>query len=240
LARGQPLGGIADLDTAAALVPSFQLQAAQWRVLGAHIGIPGVPDSVVRSGVRRLSELARGPASGRSAWTLGVLAAARGATADARDHLARLSPADSSLRVLLRAILASHTSPGDALGVTARLRGAAEEANRLGDPFARALLHLLRARWFDAVGDSLAAVRERRWHENADFEGWLEGEIQSAEVDWAAGAYVRVREGVRRIDAGDLSACGDLRRVVDTLWVDAEPGVDSLRRAGQARALTCP
>jgi hypothetical protein len=115
-----------------------------------------------------------------------------------------------------------------------------EEQDRLGDPFARAIMHLRRAEWYDAIGESENAERELRWHENSDFIGWLQGSIQSAEVDWVAGAYVRVREGMRRVDAGDRAACADLRRVVDTLWIDVEPGVESLRDAGRAKARVCP
>ena len=240
LARGQPLAGLADLDTAGALDPAFALQAAQWRALAPHLGIPGVPDSAVLSGRRRLGALAPPFASGRSAWTLGVVAGLAGDAAALQRHVARLAPGDSALRVLLRGLQVARAGPRDGLQETERLRGAAEEQNRLGDPFARAILHLQRAGWFAAVGDTAAAERELRWHENADFEHWLQGEIQSAEVDWVAGAYVRVREGMRRIGSGDLTACADLRRVVDTLWISAEPGVDPLKHAGQATARGCP
>jgi hypothetical protein len=114
-----------------------------------------------------------------------------------------------------------------------------EESNRLGEPFARAILHLRRAEWFEATGEPDLAERERRWHENSDFEGWLQGPIQAAEVDWVAGAYVRVREGMRRLGAGDVAACADLRRVIDTLWTDVEPDVARLRDAGRAKASSC-
>jgi hypothetical protein len=167
---------------------------------------------------------------GRAAWTLALDAWHRGDSAAARAFAYRLSPRDTALRTILGAVDAGRHAPRQALDLTDPLRGVREEQNGLGEPFARAILHLRRAEWYDAIGERENAERELRWHENSDFSGWLQGPIQGAEVDWVAGAYVRVREAMRRIDAGDIDACADLRRV--DVVIDAEPRVGAAPRAG--------
>jgi tetratricopeptide (TPR) repeat protein len=247
LTLGRPDAGLSTLDSAVALggherlVPA--LQSAQWRVLAPALGIAGASDSdEAAAAARSVLERAMDDSAvgGRAAWTLALDAWHRGDTAAARALAGRIPTRDDALRVIVAAVDSGRRSPPRALALTAGLRGVNEEQDRLGDPFARAIMHLRRAEWYDAIGESENAERELRWHENSDFIGWLQGSIQSAEVDWVAGAYVRVREGMRRVDAGDRAACADLRRVVDTLWIDVEPGVESLRDAGRAKARVCP
>jgi len=244
LALGRPVAGLAQLDAAVAMAPPsgdlLALQAAQWRVLAASLGIPGVPDQDVTAARTSLELLSRDSAfGGRAAWALALDAWHQGDTTAARALVARIPPQGSALRAIATAVGRGRGDPRQALALTAPWRGVREEGSRLGEPFARAILHLRRAEWYEATGEPDLAERERRWHENSDFEGWLEGPIQSAEVDWVAGAYVRVREGMRRLEASDLTACADLRRVVDTLWTDAEPAVASVRDAGRAKATSC-
>ena len=242
LALGQPGAGLAELDSAVAMrVPglgTLALQAAQWRVLAPALRIPGVAAEEATAARATLEGLLADSAIGaRAAWTLALDALQQGDSTRARTLALRAPP---RLREILDAITIGTGAPRKALERTAGLRGVGEEQNRLGEPFARAILHLRRAEWYDALGDHDRAERERRWHENSDFEGWLKGPIQSAEVDWVAGAYVRVSEGMRRVDAGDLTACADLRRVVDTLWTHVEPEVARLRDEGHAKASRCP
>jgi hypothetical protein len=40
-------------------------------------------------------------------------------------------------------------------------------------------------------------------------------------------------------ETGHRDACADLRRVVDTLWADAEAGVSVLRDEARAKAQVC-
>jgi tetratricopeptide (TPR) repeat protein len=252
MAQGRPLAGIALLDSAVATGPPdggiLATQVAMWRVLAASLGIDGVPDKDVESARSTLTLLARDSVlGGRAAWALALDAARRGDTSAARTLIAGIPPRDSALRAIAAAVGVGVRLPAQALALTARWRGVREEtwrgvdeeSSHLSEPFARAILHLRRADWYDATNEPELAERERRWHENSDFAGWLQGPIQAAEVDWVTGAYVRAREGARRVAAGDGDACADLRRVIDTLWAQAEPGVSVLRDEARAKAQVC-
>ena len=245
IALGRPAAGLALLDSAAAMPTPHRallsLQVAQWRVLAASLDIAGVPEADVAAARATLERFTRDSVvGGRASWALALDAWRQGDTSAARAHAERIPPRDSALRAIAKAVEVGGGEPGRALGLTDPWRGVREEGGRLGEPFARAILHLRRAEWLEAAGEHGRAERERRWHENSDFEGWLEGPIQAAEVDWVAGAYVRVREGMRRIATGDLAACADLRRVVDTLWTDVEPDVARLRDSAKTTASSCP
>jgi hypothetical protein len=244
MALGRPAAGLALLDSAAALPTPYRsllaLQVAQWRVLAAPLGIAGVPEADVAAARAALERFAGdGVFGGGASWALALDAWVRGDTTAARVLAARIPPQDSALRAIATAVDRGRRDPEQGLALTTPWRGVREEGNRLGAHFARTILHLRRAEWYEATGEPDLAERERRWHENSDFEGWLQGPIQAAEVDWVAGAYVRVREGMRRLDAGDSAACGDLRRVVDTLWNEAEPGVARMRDEARTKASSC-
>ncbi len=229
LALGAPRAGMADLDSAASFDAELALQAAQWRVLAGVLGVPGVAQSDVDAARSRLQGLASDPRLGvRARWALTVATAG-----DAGSPTAAVREAGPALATISVAVAEGRADPAAALRRSASLRGVAEEQNRLGDAFARSVLHLARARWLDRTGETVAAEHERRWHENSDFEGWLEGAIQAAEVDWVVGSYVRWREGVRRVRAGDVTACGDARRILE-LWAEAEPAVLALADSGRA------
>jgi hypothetical protein len=206
-------------------------------VLVAPLGIVGAWDADAAATARATLAAMMGDSAvgGRAAWTLALDAWHRGDSAAARAFAYRLSPRDTALRTILGAVDAGRHAPRQALDLTDRLRGVREEQNGLGEPFARAILHLRRAEWYDAIGERENAERELRWHENSDFSGWLQGSIQSAEVDWAAGAYVRARSdpahrrrGHRRLrrPAARGGHAVDRRRTAR----------DALRRAGRARA----
>jgi hypothetical protein len=60
-----------------------------------------------------------------------------------------------------------------------------------GDPFARAAVHLNRARWQRCIGDSAAAERTLRFVEARDTHEWPQREAQSGEVDVVTGAVAR-------------------------------------------------
>jgi tetratricopeptide (TPR) repeat protein len=243
-ALGRPVAGLAQLDAAVALATPdremLALQVAQWRVLAAALDITGVPDTDVVAARGVLEGLSLHPGlGGRASWALALEALRRGDAAAAERFMARVPPRDSALRDLLAAVEAGSHAPQQALNLTARWRDVREEQEGLGEPFARAILHIRRAEWLEALGQGESAARERRWHENSDFVGWLRGPIQAAEVDWVVGAYRRVRDGMQAAETGHRDACADLRRVVDTLWADAEAGVSVLRDEARAKAQVC-
>jgi hypothetical protein len=126
---------------------------------------------------------------------LGLLAtrARRGADAErARRLLAAAEPANGPLAALLAAGagLAARGTPGLALRRTAAL-AALDSANRGGDPFYRALLHLERATWQLSAGTPALAAAELRWHENNDFVGYPGLAPQGGEVDYALAPFAR-------------------------------------------------
>ena len=141
------------------------------------------------------SARAAAPERARAAWLLGLLAARarRGADAErARHLLAAAEPPGGSLAALVAAEAgpATRGTPGAALRRTAALT-ALDSANRGGDPFYRALLHLERAAWQLAAGTPALAAAELRWHENNDFVGYPGLAPQGGEVDYAFASLAR-------------------------------------------------
>jgi len=115
-----------------------------------------------------------------------------------------------------------------------------EESEQIGDPFARAVLHVRRAAWLEGLGRRDAAEREWLWYENSDFEGWLTGEVEAAEIDWAFGTWARLQRARNAHAAGNTArGCGYLDRVVE-LWRDAEPTVGPDVAKARALRATCP
>ena len=231
VALGRPAAALAQFDSAAALfrTPSAGLEALEWRILLPALGVPGVPGTEV---ARARGALAGSPVP-RAAWALAVEAYARGDVPTARTWRARLreragpSAALGRLDVLLLALdLAARADVEAALTLSATLLPF-DESEQLGDPFARAVLHVRRAQWLTTLGRRDAADREWLWYENSDFEGWLTGEVEAAEIDWALGVWARWQRGA---EAG----CDHLRRVVE-LWADAEPAYEPLLAEARRR-----
>jgi hypothetical protein len=238
---GRPLAGLALLDSAAALQPAVALPAVEFRALAPAIGLPGATAAMAQAARQRLAAWPRdGAARARAAWAWGVSTLATGDSSGVGAALAVVRRANPGLASLLEGLRLGARDPRGALRLTGQLRGGAwEERDGPGDPFARALVHRARADWLDALGDAAAAERERRWYENSDFTGWLQGEIQAAEVDWAAGVYVRYAAALRRARAGDARGCADLRRVL-ALWTAPEAAVAALVAAARPVADACP
>jgi hypothetical protein len=129
----------------------------------------------------------------------------------------------------------------EALAVTDSL--AADPYVGTFDPFLRSAIHLLRAEWYEATGNLVAARGELRWHENTDLLGHPTGAPQAAEVDWAFGTLGRWRRATvmeRANDRGE-ELCGALRGAA-RVWGNGEPSfvarADSARR--RAADLGCP
>jgi len=238
VALGRPAAALDRFDSAAARfgTPTARLEALEWRVLPSALGISGVPAAEVERARAALATV-RGPLAARAAWALAVDAYARGDLPAGRAlHSAGLR----RLNVLLSALdTAARGHPRAALALTETLLPS-EESEQVGDPFARAVLHVRRAQWLEGLGRRDAAEREWLWYENSDFEGWLTGEVEPAEVDWALGTWARLQRARNALAAdGAARGCRYLERVVE-LWREPEPAVGP--DVAKARALreTCP
>ncbi len=245
-------------DSAAAAIdhPEEQLQALQWRLLPpALMGLEGWSESSQRRTVRgRLADLAGDLRFGaRAMWTLALDAYAAGDSSGARNwsRAMRRPPRSGDSSQLLRLL--------DAMDAAARgryrkalalsepllayqtratpLRGGEATPDVLGDPFARATLHLKRAEWLELVGDRAAAEKEWLWYEAVDITGYPGVEPpQDGEIDWALGTYGRFRRGLAAQHRGDLeAACRHLRRVTE-LWSAAAGVFEPLARQARERS----
>ena len=157
----------------------------------------------------------------RASWLLAHLARRAGDTAAARRYARRLDdePAPRPFATLVE--LDAEAARGR---FGAALRGsvpllALDSAGQAGDPFFRALLHLMRAQWHAASSDTAGAVRDLRWHENTDLRtvGYPAAGAEPAEIDWGLGTLARWRRA-RLLDApGDAEACSCYAAVA-RLW----------------------
>jgi serine/threonine protein kinase/tetratricopeptide (TPR) repeat protein len=227
VAMGRPADALAHFDSAAALfnTATARLEALEWRVVPPALGVPGFPQAETE---RARGALARSPAA-RAAWALAVDAFARRDMPEGRAWRVRFqqratwTAGQPHLDVLLAALeIAARGETQPALNLSARLLPF-DESELWTDPFARAVLHVRRAQWFQTLGRPDAADRAWLWYENTDFEGWLTGEVEASEIDWAIGVWGRWQRGVGAFAAGDAAAgCRHMRRVLD-LWNQAEP-----------------
>jgi hypothetical protein len=222
--------GLHDIGRAAELsgTVNARLQAAEWRVLGRAMGLPGITNEMVADGRATLDSLMRDSASRVSAaWALGV-AASRGGAASAaaawRDSLG-LAEGDSvaqRLAALLESMIAGAAGDYDEALRTSAALLPYDSAGRGGDPFARALLHIKRAEWLSMRDRTAEADASRRWYEQFEWTGgkYPTGEAQAAEIDWALATYARWLRGLARGVATD-EACSILTRVLE-LWAQAD------------------
>ncbi|MGA2384484.1 MAG: serine/threonine-protein kinase [Gemmatimonadales bacterium] len=182
--------------------------------------------------VRRALERFTDPAAGnpalarRSAWLLALVARRAGDTAAARRFARRLDDEPPPRPFATLVDLDADAAAGR-LGTA--LRGsvpllALDSAGQAGDPFFRAMLHLMRAQWHAALGDTAAAVRDLRWHENNDLRTvtYPAAGAEPAEIDWALGTLARWRRA-RLLDAppGDPEGCACYAAVA-RLWSGGE------------------
>jgi hypothetical protein len=176
-----------------------------------------------------------------------------GDTARARRWAARLGGArpesrDADLRTLLRAVDEAEAGRYQAAiatsepllavqAVAVQLEGSASADASLGDPFARAALHLKRGEWFRAIADIDSAEREWLWYEAEDIAGFPAASLpQAGEIDWALGTLGRYQRGIAALGGGELeAACRHLSRVA-ALWSDADPGIAALGREAREGA----
>jgi hypothetical protein len=229
LALGRVGEALAQLDSAARLTRNdeLSLQAAEWRVVLPALGLPGADSAGRRLGRELLQgrASANAPGAPRARWALAIDAFTSGDTAAGRRWAAPLDPADSAVAGL-RALAAAFEAA--ALGDTARalrqtdLPPGFATRGGLGDPLARAVLHLARGSWL-APNDPSAADRAWLWYENSDAAGWPGGPPQSAELDWALESWGRYLRATLAHAAGNQAhACALLPDVVRR-WERADP-----------------
>jgi hypothetical protein len=244
---GRVTDGLALVDSAAIAFRSqeAELQRRQWRLMLPVLGAGRASDteeSTAREWLR--AESMGGPAAARARWTLAVDAVQLGDSTAAAgfiralDALGATDPAAPPLARLARAILRGQGDPRGALDETEVLLAFDSPAPGQ-DIFARSVLHLSRARWFEAIGRRDAAIREILWYENSDTYRFPVQEAQKMEVDAVASVAARVTRARLLLQAGEpAEACRMLARV-HQLWRDADASVapraaeaDSLLRTG--------
>ena len=170
----------------------------------------------------------------RAAWLLALLARRAGDTAAARRYRsligAEVTPRPFGALVDADAEAAAG-HPEAAVARTEPLL-ALDSAWQAGDPYFRAVLHLLRAQWHADAGGTTQAVRDLRWNENNDLRtvGFPAAAPEAAEVDWSLGTLARWRRA-RLLDAA--AACPAYAAVA-RLWSGGDPPfaarADSARR----------
>jgi tRNA A-37 threonylcarbamoyl transferase component Bud32 len=259
VALGRPATALAHFDSAAGLLGTAEarIQAAEWRLLSrAVLELP--MDTLQLSYGRQelIGLLADESLGGRAAWVLAMEAYAEGNTGGAQRYAQRLRRVEVGLGAagLLDFLQATRAATqGDkqaALRIsepllqmqvhTRQLEGGPAVAV-LPDPFARAMLHLLRGAWFEHLGDTQAADREWLWYEAVDMIGYPGlGAPQASEIDWALANYGRYRRGLGALARGDREAACRHLGFVARSWAGADPEVEPLaRRARESADLAC-
>jgi hypothetical protein len=245
---GRPAAALAELDSSLVAMPSAEvaLQRAEWSLIAPWLGLPvtGAPESA-RATARAVADSGASELGPRAHWALALGRLAASDTSGAREEMDRLESATpgTPLATLLRAAMAGAREDWrTALAISDSVRPVMS-VNHPPDPFAGAAYHLLRAEWHRQIGDFKAAVREWRWIDGSDFDGWPTGVPQAGEVDAAFGVLARWRRGstelaTARTRADTAAACGRLRRVAE-LWHDSEPAFHPLRALVSDRLEGC-
>ncbi|MGH7514679.1 MAG: protein kinase domain-containing protein [Gemmatimonadales bacterium] len=247
MALGRPAAAFARFDSAVTLFPSPEeatLQAAEWRVIPAALGLPGVSDRVREDGRARLASLATGGGrlAYRAAWALAVDGFLRRDTVAMRRWRVPRGPPDvgaEPLARLLEALEARARGEAEAIGLTDPVLEA-DSAGRQIDPFLRATAHLVRGEWLEEAGRLDLADRSWLWYENSDVVGTHDTEAQPADVDWALGAYAGARRATLALKRRDHArACALARRTLG-FWAEPEPGMAAAVASLRALARKCP
>jgi tetratricopeptide (TPR) repeat protein len=232
---GRPAEAQASFDSAAALFPDpreARLQAAQWRVIPAALGVPGWSEEERERGRLALRAMRTDEAVGaRAAWSLALDARARGDTAEAASYA-------ESLASLLSGMDSAAQGNWDGALAASEPALALDSAGR-GDPFLRAALHLERGAWLERAGLAAEADRSLLWYENLDLVGWPGAAAQAAEVDWALATYARSRRARLALAAGNRAAGCPLAESVADAWSKPEPLVAAAARDLAALAQGC-
>jgi tetratricopeptide (TPR) repeat protein len=235
-ALGRTRAALAALDSAAMLFPrprEATLQAAEWRIVPAALGVPGIDDADRAQGREALRALTGDSVLGpRAAWALALDALARSDTAAAGHWRALVG--DARLGPVLEAAMEAHGQRWRAALAASEPALAYDSAGRAPDPFHRAALHLLRGEWLARLGRAADADRAWLWYENLDVIGWPSAEAQAGEVDWALGTWGRAR----RARLPGAQGCAMARRAAE-LWSRPDPAYAGVL-AEMTRLSRCP
>ena len=246
IALGRIETALAHFDSAANFFASTaaQLEAAEWRVIPAAMGLPGVSVREVETAVGTLDRFTDDPVVGvRAAWALGIRSAFTGEYSAAEHWLeflrGKLPDAGAHrLSVLLEAVLqGARGRLADAVRISAPAL-VWDSAGQGGDPFATTVLHLQRAAWFDSLGEYEKADGARLWYEHANMLTELSGEATAAEIDWAFGTFARWLRGLQAQARGDSQGvCKHLPLVIEH-WEFADEAFAPLRDSAQVLVST--
>lgn len=247
--EGQALGlistghigaAIAHFDTAATLfgTPKARLEAAEWRVIPAVLGMPGISVRETEFAVNVLERTEGDSAIGvRAAWALGINAALTGELLAAERRLEQIRGSlpdvgADRLSVSLDAVIQGARGRLEQAVQISDAALAWDSAGQGGDPFATTVLHLQRAVWLENLGEHEQADASRLWYEHANIDEFVE-EARAAEIDWAFGTFARWQRGIRAEASGDRrAACKHLPRVIE-LWEFADEAFAPLRDSAQ-------
>lgn len=242
MALGRPAEAFAHFDAAARLLPQrdeARLQAAEWRVLPAALGLPGVPPGEIERGRQELALLVKDSALGeRAAWALALDALRRADAITASGWTRRVDSA-TPLAWSLQAMRQALSSRFESALASSEPALAFDSAGRAGDPFFRSALHLQRGEWQLALKQPRAADAAWLWYENLDAVGWPSTVSQAAEVDWALGTFARWRRGHVADSTGSPDrACGLMREVL-TMWAQADRALGPYLAEARNTARAC-
>jgi len=241
IARVLALVGLGRPDTALVLARALDLKLFAAELAAASVLLDGDSARFVSEWPPVRAELARDTAQWRAGWMLQLVEAAGG---DADRSFPGASPildpkAAPSAVLLGAAALARRGSAARALEATDVLT--VLPARDTDDPFFRAMLHLLRARWYERTGQPARAQTELMWAENSDLIGYPKGDPQPAEVDWAFAPLAQWRLARLLERAGGRTDLCRAYRGVARSWATGEPRyrarADSAAR--RLRALDC-
>jgi tRNA A-37 threonylcarbamoyl transferase component Bud32/tetratricopeptide (TPR) repeat protein len=236
-ALGRTRAALGAFDAAARLFPEPReatMQAAEWRVVPAALGIPGIDAAERVQGRATLRAMVNDSILGaRAAWALALDALSRGDSAEA-ERWRRLAAGDARLAPLLDGAMHARAERWRAALVASEPGLAYDSAGHVPDPFHRAALHLLRGEWLARLDRPADADRSWLWYENLDVIGWPSAEAQAGEVDWALGTWARSR----RARAQGPERCALARRAAE-LWSRADPAYAGLA-AEMGRVGRCP
>ncbi len=205
LALGQPDSALAVAGILADRFPDRELTLLGPELEGALLLLD--PDSArtawpsVRVGLEARARARSGSEHSRrrAAWMLSLLAGRFVGGTDPGRYRSVVE-GEPGPRLLHTVLAASEFAAGGerqrALATTDSLAAlSASELYRSGpiDPLFRAVLHLLRAEWFEREGNSEDAERELLWYQNNDVSYYPTGNPQVSDADWAFGTLARWR-----------------------------------------------
>ncbi|MFL5513049.1 MAG: protein kinase domain-containing protein [Gemmatimonadales bacterium] len=239
---GRPAEALKQFDAAEALLSQHievRQQSAEWRVIPAALGLPGMTDADVERGRRALAQLTHDTTrSVRAAWALGFEALARGDSARAAPWLRLVvsrTPEANPFHALLLAMQEARAGRLEAALQLSEPALAYDSAGKAGDPFFRAALHLQRGDWFERMNQTTSADRSWLWYENLDVIGWPSTVVQAGEVDWPLGNLGRLKRATLAAKSGNKAASCRLTAELTRSWAHAEPSFSPL--LAEARAL---